>query len=135
MILDSSSILAVLFRENEAPALIDAIQAASIVGVGAPTLAETGIVLGARLGFEQLALLHRFQQLFSVNVLAFQTHHWNEAVEAYRRFGKGRHRASLNFADCLSYAAARVAGLPLLCVGDDFPLTDLPLVSWQVSPP
>jgi ribonuclease VapC len=48
-----------------------------------------------------------------------------EAREAYRRFGKGRHRASLNFGDCCAYAIAKTLGAPLLFKGDDFPLTDI----------
>ena len=131
MILDSSAILAILFKEPEAPALVAALDAASVVGVGGPTLSETGVVLGSRLGFQNLSRLHRFQQLFHVNVISFGTDHWVEAVEAYQRFGKGRHPAALNFGDCLSYATARLAALPLLCVGKDFPQTDLPLVSWK----
>ena len=49
------------------------------------------------------------------------------ALEAYEQFGKGRHRAALNFGDCLTYAVAKVAQQPLLCVGNDFSKTDLKL--------
>jgi uncharacterized protein with PIN domain len=49
------------------------------------------------------------------------------AVDAWLRYGKGRHTASLNFGDCLSYATAALAGEPLLCVGNDFAQTDLAL--------
>ena len=51
--------------------------------------------------------------------------HWGEAVEAYERFGRGRHATRLNFGDCLSYATAKLAGQPLLYVGEDFSKTDL----------
>lgn len=50
--------------------------------------------------------------------------HWREAVDAYWRFGRGRHSAALNFGDCLTYAVARLANEPLLFVGDDFAATD-----------
>lgn len=133
MILDSSSILAILLKEAEAPALVAAVREAPLLGVGAPTLSETGVVLGSRLGFQNLPILHRFLQLFDVNIISFETGHWIEAMEAYRRFGKGRHPAGLNFGDCLTYAVARIAALPLLCVGDDFPQTDLPLVPWKLD--
>jgi ribonuclease VapC len=53
--------------------------------------------------------------------------HRREAVDAYLRFGKGRHKARLNFGDCLTYAVARLANEPLLFAGDDFPATDLEL--------
>ncbi len=131
MVLDTSSILAILFEEAESDALIDALTAEEPVAVGAPTLVETGIVLGSRLGYERLVLLHRFLQLFEVTTISFTEGHWTAAVEAYRRFGKGRHSASLNFGDCLSYASAEVSGQPLLCVGDDFAQTDLSLVFWR----
>lgn len=48
-----------------------------------------------------------------------------EVRDAYRRFGKGRHPAALNFGDCLTYATARLTGEPLLYVGEDFARTDL----------
>lgn len=57
--------------------------------------------------------------------MVFGEQHWREALDAFRRFGKGRHPAALNLGDCLSYAAARVADYPLLFVGVDFFLTDI----------
>jgi len=55
--------------------------------------------------------------------------HWRTAVEAFRRFGKGRHPAALNFGDCLTYATAKLADRPLFFVGNDFGKTDLPRVA------
>ena len=52
------------------------------------------------------------------------------AREAWRRFGKGRHPASLNFGDCFSYALARITGEPLLLKGTDFPQTDVAVVAY-----
>jgi ribonuclease VapC len=63
----------------------------------------------------------------SLAIIPFTEDHWRVAVEAYARFGKGRHAASLNFGDCLTYAVARLAERPLLFVGSDFAKTDLPL--------
>ncbi len=45
-------------------------------------------------------------------------------MDAWLRYGKGKHAAALNFGDCLSYAVARLADEPLLFVGDDFARTD-----------
>ena len=64
----------------------------------------------------------------SVVVIPFGTEHWPVAVDAFARSGKGRHPARLNFGDCLTYAVAKRAGEPLLCVGGDFAQTDLALV-------
>lgn len=62
---------------------------------------------------------------FDIVEVPFGGQHWKEAVDAYLRFGRGRHRAQLNIGDCLTYAVARLAGEPLLFVGDDFAATDL----------
>jgi ribonuclease VapC len=72
-----------------------------------------------------VAVLDRFLRDFQVTPIAFGELHWLEALEAFRRFGKGRHPAALNFGDCMSYATAKLAGRPLLFVGDDFTRTDI----------
>jgi ribonuclease VapC len=58
---------------------------------------------------------------------SFRRAHWRSAVDAFHRFGKGRHPAGLNFGDCMSYATAKLADQPLLCAGADFAKTDLRL--------
>ncbi len=63
----------------------------------------------------------------AIETLPFGEAQFGVAVGAWLRFGRGRHAASLNFGDCLAYATARLAGRPLLCVGDDFDRTDLSL--------
>lgn len=124
MILDSSAILAILFREPDWESLLVALEGAESVSCGAPTLAEAGIVLGHRHGFAS-GKLHRFVQEFGVTVVPFGVEHWVEAERAYERFGKGRHGADLNFGDCLAYAVSKLAEQPLLFVGDDFSKTDI----------
>ena len=128
MILDTSSIVAVLTEEPDAPRILAALASADDVGIGAPTVVETGIVLTARLGAVGRSLLSRFLEESEAEVLAFTPEHWSRGVDAFSRFGKGRHRAGLNFGDCLTYAIAAVARRPLLCVGQDFAETDLSLV-------
>lgn len=130
MILDTSAVVAVVLREPEFERLLDQVGAARVVAIGAPTLAETGIVLRARLGTEVRGLLARLLQEWQAVVVPFGQDHWQEALDAYSRFGRGRHKAALNFGDCLSYAVARVSGEPLLCTGRDFAQTDLPLVRY-----
>lgn len=94
---------------------------------GAATLAETGMVLVARLGVGGQTLLARFLQVADIATVPLGEEHWQEAVQAFATYGKGRHPAALNFGDCLAYATARIAGEPLLCVGEDFARTDLEL--------
>ncbi len=86
-----------------------------------------GIVLSARLRSDARGLLARLLQESGIAVLHVTEAHFGVAVDAWLRFGKGRHPASLNFGDCLSYATAVLAGAPLLCVGDDFAQTDVEL--------
>jgi ribonuclease VapC len=130
VILDSSVIVAVVLREPGYDRLLDQVLTARVVAIGGPTLAETGIVLRARLGTEVRGLLARLLQEWQVVVVPFGHEHWQEALDAYSRFGRGHHKAALNFGDCLSYAVARVSGEPLLCTGKDFAKTDLPLVNY-----
>jgi len=61
-----------------------------------------------------------------ITVVPFGEAEWRVAVDAFARFGRGRHKAALNFGDCLAYASAAVAGDTLLFVGDDFKRTDIP---------
>ena len=129
MIVDTSAIAAIVFREPGFDRLVDLLAASTTSGIGTPTLAEAGIVLSARLDLDAGPLLARFLQEFDVTTVPFGAEHWREGVEAYRRFGKGRHPASLNFGDCLTYATAMLAAQPLLCTGRDFARTDLPLVA------
>jgi ribonuclease VapC len=124
MIVDSSALLAIVFREDGWDALVERLESSS-AAAGTPTLAETGIVLQARLGKNADGLLERLLDELSIQEVPFGEIHWREAVEAYRRFGKRRHPAALNFGDCMTYAVARLSAEPLLYTGGDFSRTDL----------
>lgn len=128
MILDTSAIAAVLFGQAEREALHQCLVGVAPRAVGAPTLAEAAIVLQARMGGAGLSALRSFLVEYDVRAVPFGDEHWRVAAQAFGAFGKGRHPAALNFGDCLSYASAKLAGEPLLCVGGDFALTDLELV-------
>lgn len=125
MVVDSSALLAILFKEEGYEALLQAIQEAPGAAVGAPTLVETAVAFGRRVGFERAHLVERLVEALGLEVLPFTQEHYREAVRAYARYGKGRHPAGLNLGDCLSYAVARVEGRPLLYKGEDFRQTDL----------
>jgi ribonuclease VapC len=127
VILDSSAIVAIALKEPGFEELLGRLARARHVGVGVPTLTETAIVLSARLNQDARGVLSRFLMEGSIATVPFGDAHFAAAVDAWLRYGKGRHPASLNFGDCLSYATARLAGEPLLCVGNDFAQTDLPL--------
>jgi ribonuclease VapC len=93
------------------------------------------MVLIARFGPRGKTVLARFLQENSVQTVAFDEAHASAALDAYSRFGKGRHPAALNFGDCCTYAVASLTGEPLLCVGDDFARTDLLLVRLDPDEP
>lgn len=125
MIVDASVVVAIICREPGYERLIARLRDAEVLGIGTPTLAEIGIVLEGRLGLDGRTVLDRFLQDFEVVAVPFGRLHWREAVDAFRRFGTGRHRAGLSFGDCMSYATARLAARPLLYVGEGFPHTDV----------
>jgi len=125
MIVDSSAVVALFFKEPGFEELLGKLARAENIGMGAPTLAETGIVLGTRMKADARVVLARFLQEFGIVVVPFGELHWRETVDAYGRFGRRRHPASLNFGDCMTYATAKLAAKPLLFVGNDFTQTDI----------
>ena len=125
MIVDSSALLALIFREATADRIEEALASAEIVAMGAPTFAETGMVLASKLGEDSHALLAVMGAEIDLTIVPFTAAHAREARDAFLRYGRGRHPAALNFGDCLSYAVAKLADQPLLFVGDDFRRTDL----------
>jgi ribonuclease VapC len=127
VIVDSSAIVAILLKEPGYERLRDRLAAADQVRTGAPTVVASSLVLVARLGHAGKTLLARFLQEAEIEVVEFAVDHWTIAADAYVAYGKGRHRAGLNFGDCMTYAVAKLAEEPLLCLGDDFPATDLVL--------
>lgn len=129
MIIDSSSLLAVIGREPGHERIVHQLAASTGTRIGAPTQLETGIVLTARIGPRGRTVLARFLQENAIHTVAFDEGHAAVALDAYSRFGKGRHPAALNFGDCCTYATASIAGEKLFCVGNNFRQTDLALVS------
>jgi ribonuclease VapC len=127
MILDSSAIVAIVFKEPDHEILMKRIAEAAEVGIGVPTLVECGIVLSARLNQDARGLLGRFLRDANIVIIPFSEEHFGTAIGAWLKYGKGRHSAGLNFGDCLSYAVAKLANMPLLFVGEDFTKTDLQL--------
>jgi ribonuclease VapC len=125
MVLDSSAIVAIHLREPGYERLIDRIEAAEVVVVGVPTLLETVMVLTARLGQDARPMVFAFLRHLEAEVVPFNEEHLDAAATAFIRFGRGRHPAALNFGDCMSYAVASAAGMPLLSTGEDFKRTDI----------
>ena len=114
-----------MFAESGHLDLVDRILTGDNVRIGAPTLVETSLVYAARRKTRTYAEVLVLVQELDVTVVPFGARHWHAAVEAFLQYGRGRHKASLNFGDCLAYAAASLADDSLLFVGRDFALTDI----------
>jgi ribonuclease VapC len=125
VVLDSSAVLAVLRREDGHRRLRSRVERAEVLLIGAPTLFDTALAAIARAGGGGEALMREFLDRWRVQVLPFGRHHWPVACEAFGRYGKGRHPASLEYRDCMTYASARLAEMPLLFTGDGFAWTDI----------
>ena len=124
MVIDSSALVAILLREPEAMAFTDAILAASLRMVSAPSYLETAMVLFGRLGPTALGVLDHLIDSLGLDTVPFDARQAQRAAAAFLRYGKGHHPAGLNFGDCCSYALAAEADSPLLFKGDDFARTD-----------
>ena len=125
MVIDTSAILAVLQNEPERDALLHSIVEAPVLRMSAASYVEAGIVLESRfgsLGVHQLILLISQADIQIDYVDREQAEY---ALAAYRRYGKGRHAAGLNYGDCFSYALAAAKEEPLLYKGEDFSKTDI----------
>ena len=126
MVLDSSAIVAMHINEEGCERLFERITQAGVVLVGTPTVFESAMVLASRMGIDARSLLAAFFRRKGVAIVPFTEEHFQVATEAFLRYGKGHHRARLNFGDCMAYAVAAVAGMPLLYTGNDFAQTDIP---------
>ena len=126
MTLDSSALIAILFAEPGYLELVDLVLEADQARVAAPTVVETTTVLTGRRRKPASGEVEALIQELGIAVVPFGEAEWPYAITAFNTYGRGRHRAGLNFGDCLAYAAAAAAGDSLLYVGDDFALTDIP---------
>jgi ribonuclease VapC len=128
MIVDASAIIAILRDENDGPALARALEQAPVRRISAATYVEAAVVTDSN---RDPVLSRRFDDLLRDSAIAIEPVTAEQAKiarDAYRDFGKGRHRAGLNFGDCFAYALAKVTGEPLLFKGDDFLHTDVEAV-------
>jgi ribonuclease VapC len=130
MVIDTSAVIAILIREQEAEWFEAAILADSLRYMSAGSLLETSLVLDSRLGDKASSMLNLFLLRIGIEIVPVSVVQAEIARVAFRQYG--RHKAGLNFRDCFSYALSKVSGEPLLFKGGDFGLTDLAVV---VPPP
>lgn len=125
MVLDTSALLAILFDEPQRRSFNEAIEAAGDRLLSVATFVETSIILEVRYGAEGVRDLDEFLKTAGITVVPVDADQGQLACQAYRRYGKGRHEAGLNFGDCFSYALAKSVDQPLLYKGMDFSKTDI----------
>ena len=127
MVLDTSALVAILFNEPEAPVFEKRIETDPVRLLSAASFVELSIVVESRLGEAGVRELDLMIYKAGVQIVPVSREQAELARHAYRKFGKGRHPARLNFGDCFSYALTVHSGEPLLFKGDDFSRTDCEL--------
>ena len=127
MVIDTSALAAIFFAEPERDPFLDAIFAAETRLLSAATLLETGVVLESRNGEAAGREFDLFVVRAQLDVVPVDAEQVEIARSAWRRYGKGRHAAGLNFGDCFAYALAKFSGQKLLAKGEDFRRTDIEL--------
>lgn len=124
LVVDSSALVAIALREPDRGPLVEALEAADEILISPMNYVETGVVLTTHGLFTSCDAIEAWLAAYRVQV-AHEPPIEAVALDAYLRFGKGRHPARLNLADCFAYALAKQLDAPLLYKGDDFPLTDV----------
>lgn len=127
LVVDSSALVAIVAGEPGHEWLGEQLTIASLRRIAAPNCLESGMVLEGRASSATGVIARTLVEL-KIDVMSFTPAMAERAMHGWRRFGKGRHPASLNFGDCCTYALAEETGLPILCVGDEFAQTDLPVL-------
>jgi ribonuclease VapC len=125
MVIDTSALVAIFLAESERKVLLDLLLQAESRMISAATVLETGIVLEARRGESAGREFDLFVVRANLLVVPVDSDQTEIARSAWRKYGKGRHPAGLNFGDCFAYALAKFAGEPLLAKGTDFAATDI----------
>lgn len=125
MVIDTSAIVAILLGEPEAAEFAAAIEQDSLRLLSAANLLEATMVIETRKGDEGARDLDLFIYRAGIQIVAVDAEQAEVARLAWRRYGKGRHPASLNYGDCFAYALAKTNGARLLFKGEDFGRTDL----------
>lgn len=125
IVVDSSVLLAIVLDEAEAQDFARRLATPDAVLVSAATVFEASMVAAGRRDMAGIELIDRLLSDIGAFVVPFDARQAQLARETYIRYGKGRHKAALNFGDCMTYALAKTLGVPLLFKGTDFAATDI----------
>ncbi len=125
IVIDSSPLIAIIKNEDDADTFRAAIRSADRVILGAPNKLEVMMVATGSYGIEGRDLIDQLVRDAEIEVADWADALVGLATDAFLRFGKGQHKAALNFGDCMAYALAKSLNAPLLFKGDDFSKTDI----------
>ena len=128
MVVDSSAVMAILLQEPDAGQFADVMATSPLNIMSAGNFLEASIVIDNR--HREMGLIDLDRLIFGagIDIVAVDRTQAVAARNAYRRYGRGRHSAGLNFGDCFAYALAKTTGEPLLFKGADFAATDIEVV-------
>ena len=125
MVADTSALVAILQNEPERRKFNEAIEAAEARSMSTASFLETSIILESRFGADGVRDLDLFIAKAQISLVSVDEEQAHLARDGFRKYGKGRHPAGLNYGDCFSYALARSRDEPLLFKGQDFSKTDV----------
>jgi len=130
MVIDTSALLAVIFNESEAETFAELLATSDTTLLSAVSWLEAGIVIEAKKGKGAARDYQSFLATARVKIVEFTLDQGRIALEAWRDYGKGNHKAGLNLGDCCAYALSKASGRPLLFKGRDFSQTDVAAVRY-----
>lgn len=125
LVVDTSAAVAIILAEPDADELVRCLDRATLRLMSAANRVELGMVIEARLGPDGRDAVDRFLRDAEIDVVGVDPDAAERALGAWRRYGRGRHRAALNFGDCFGYALSEQTGFPVLCTDRDFTSTDI----------
>ena len=125
LVVDTSAAVAIILGEPGADELAAHLEGALVRFMPAAIRVEMGLVIEARLWPSGQDIVDRFLRDARIDIVPVDAELADRAVSAWRRYGKGRHPAGLNYGDCFTYALAELTGHPVLCTGGDFAATDI----------
>jgi len=128
MIVDTSAVVAILYREPEAADFAQLIYDADVCRLSVASYVELSMVIENQLGPDGMRQAEAFLRRADIVIEPVTLDHGELARQAFLDFGTGRHKAGLNYGDCFSYALAKATGEPLLFKGADFSQTDIDAV-------
>jgi len=125
VVIDTSALLAILLGAPERGKFLELLSESETRLLSAANALETAMVVESRRGEAAGRELDLFLHRTKIEIVAVDAEQFSIARFAWRKFGKGRHPAALNFGDCFAYALTKTSSEPLLAKGEDFRRTDL----------